>query len=84
MTSYPQFSELSREQKFHLVKLGILFAEAKNAIQVLTLCSDADAVFQLKDEDWVKICGLEIEYRILFEQAIKEKWNTFETLWAES
>jgi hypothetical protein len=80
----PEFSELSRSQKAHLVILGLVFAKAKSGIQILTLSQNASAIFNLKDEDWTTISGLEIKYRSLFEQSIKEEWQRFENLWNES
>ena len=39
-------------------------------IKLLTLTNNSDAVYKLKDEDWVKITGFKIEARKGFEVAI--------------
>ena len=79
-----KFEDLDKSQKISLVMLGIFFAKEKSAIQLLTLRTDAEAIFYLRNEDWIRISSLEIRYRPLFEGAIKEEWHRFENLWAES
>ncbi len=79
----PTYEELSKSELVELKMLGIVFEKQKAAIQLLTLRRSADAIFHLTDADWIKIAGLDIAYRPLFEQAIKFSWEQFEELWGQ-
>ncbi len=82
MPSYiPNYATLSPTQKATLKMSGLVFADEKASIQLLTLKSDADAVFKLRDEDWARICGLDIRYRPAVEDSLRDYWDEFVELW---
>lgn len=76
--------ELSEKQKATIKMLGLVLAQEKSVIQLLTLIREPIAIFKLKDDDWIKITGLQISYRGIFESTISEDWQRFEDLWNKS
>ena len=85
MSSSPlNFHQLNSNQKTLLKLNGLVFAKEKSSIQLLTLKTDADAIFNLTDDDWTKISGLDIQYRSAVEESLRDCWNEFVTLWNEN
>jgi len=79
--SLPDFEELTVSQIRKLSYLGYVFDTKKESIRLLTLRKSADAIFHLSDDEWVAIAEFPIEYRPLFERAIKTRWEEFEEMW---
>ena len=50
-----------------------LFAENKDAIQVLTLTKGYKSLFKLKDDEWVTFSKMDISVRPVFEKAMENK-----------
>ena len=83
-TSPPNYHQLNSEHKALLKSTGLLFANEKSSVQLLTLKRDAEAVFKLTDDDWANICGLDVRYRPAVEEALRDYWHEFVKLWDES
>lgn len=82
--SQEEYDRLTKSQQATLKMSGLVLAEEKSSIQLLTLTSGAEAVFKLKDQDWTKITTLEIRYRPFIEEALRDYWQEFVRLWDES
>ena len=79
----PRYADLTKSHIARLRVLGIVLGTHMDAIQLRTVQKSADAIFHLENADWLSLAGLEIEYRPLFEQAIKSHWSEFEQMWNE-
>lgn len=82
--SQEEYDRLTTSQKATLKMSGLVLAEEKSSIQLLTLTNGAEAVFKLKDQDWTTITTLEIRYRPFIEAALRDYWQEFVRLWDES
>jgi hypothetical protein len=75
---------LTKAQIDALAMIGLKLSAQKNAIELLTLFLDAEAIFKLSDEDWCQITGFDINIRIPFEFSIRKDWDRFVELWNSS
>jgi hypothetical protein len=75
---------LNQDEKLRLSLAGLAFAKSKTAISLLTLRNEPDAIFLLKDEDWIKFSGFEINNRPSVEAVLRDSWSHFSDLWRDS